>query len=119
MGNQKSIVSIRIKGERGTFDWPGSGSGGGFLRGGGGFLRLNLTFGPENGGHAVPIRLDIFAGIVKPDFRTPGFAHIFIRNGFSGAPGDFDGENAIVIVNATGIVFLANFKSVHVTTSIY
>lgn len=90
---------------------------GGFLRGGGLFLRLNLAFSAERGSHRIAVRLDIFAGIIEANLGTAGFAHILIRNGFCGPPGDLDGENALAVANATREVFLADFKLFHVITS--
>lgn len=94
----------------------GNGNGG-FLRGWGLFLRLNLTFSAERGSHRIAVRLDIFAGIIEANLGTAGFAHILIRNGFRGPPGDLDGENALTVANATREVFLADFKLFHVITS--
>ena len=42
-----------------------------------------------------------------------GPAQVVIRNGFRCAPGDLNGKNAIIITNAAGFVFLANFKLCH------
>lgn len=78
---------------------------------------LNLTFSAERGSHRIAVRLDIFAGIIEANLGTAGFAHILIRNGFRGPPGDLDGENALTVANATREVFLADFKLFHVITS--
>ena len=69
--------------------------------------------GPERGGHAVPVRLDPFAILVNVDHGAAGPAQVVIRNGFRCAPGDLNGKNAIIITNAAGFVFLANFKLCH------
>lgn len=63
--------------------------------------------------YAVPVRLDPFAILVNVDHGAAGPAQVVIRNGFRCAPGDLNGKNAIIITNAAGFVFLANFKLCH------